>query len=259
MNAQVLEQVINAVQEAGARIRQDWAQPKEVTHKGRIDLVTQTDVRVENLLVSRLGAIIPGSTFWSEETHASSGLDASTWIIDPIDGTTNFVHQIPFVATSVALWEKGEPVLGVVNLPILGELFHAIKGQGAFCNGKPIQVSREKTLTQSVIATGFPYDIGNRIDSVLQSLKHVLVNAQGVRRPGAAAVDLAYTACGRMDGFYEMDLKPWDTAAGILLVTEAGGRVSRFDPDHAYHLGDRDILASNGHIHQALANCINQA
>ncbi|GAU08462.1 inositol monophosphatase family protein [Desulfoplanes formicivorans] len=259
MYAKVMEHVINAAHEAGARIKKDWSRPKDVSHKGRIDLVTTTDVQVENLLVSRLGAIIPGSTFWSEETHASSGLHTSTWIIDPIDGTTNFVHQIPFVATSIALWEQGEPVLGVVNLPVMGELFHAIKGQGAFCNGKPIRVSQTEELSASVIATGFPYDIDQEIDPVLQSLRHVLVNAQGVRRAGAAAVDLAYTACGRVDGFYEIGLKPWDTAAGMLLVTEAGGRVSRFDARKPYHLGDRDILASNGHIHQALGACINHA
>jgi myo-inositol-1(or 4)-monophosphatase len=259
MNSHLVEKVIQAAREAGTMIKKDWAGPKKVTHKGRIDLVTQTDVMVEKMLVDRLATIIPGSTFWSEEIHADSGLHKSTWIIDPIDGTTNFVHQLPFVATSIALWNDGEPVLGVINLPVMEEVFHAVKGQGAYCNGERILVSQAGDLGSCVVATGFPYTIAKEIDPVISSLKRVLLTTQGVRRAGAAAVDLAYTACGRVDGFYEIGLKPWDTAAGILLVTEAGGRISRFDPDSPYSLGDRDILASNGSIHHALGACITGA
>ncbi len=259
MKSEIVEKVIRAAREAGTMIKADWTGPKKVTHKGRIDLVTQTDVMVEKMLVDRLGTIIPGATFWSEEIHAASGLQKSTWIIDPIDGTTNFVHQLPFVATSIALWNEGEPVLGVINLPVMGEMFHAVKGQGAYCNGERIQVSQAGDLRNCVIATGFPYTIADEIEPVIRSLKRVLLTTQGVRRAGAAAVDLAYTACGRVDGFYEIGLKPWDTAAGILLVTEAGGRISRFDPGSAYRLGDRDILASNKTIHHALGSCITGA
>jgi myo-inositol-1(or 4)-monophosphatase len=211
------------------------------------------------MLVERLQAIIPGATFWSEETHAEAGMGESTWIIDPLDGTTNFVHQIPFVATSIALWQEGQPVLGVINLPAMGELFHAIRGKGAYCNGNRIRVSRTGDLANSVIATGFPYTIREDIAPVMSSLKRILLTTQGVRRAGAAAVDLAYTACGRLDGFYEIGLKPWDTAAGILLVAEAGGRISRFDSGLPYRLGDRDIMVSNTLIHDALGSCITGA
>lgn len=259
MRSEIAEQVIQAAREAGAMIMKDWDAPKEVTHKGRIDLVTKTDLRVETMLVDRLQAILPGSTFWSEETHAEAGMGESTWIIDPLDGTTNFVHQIPFVATSIALWQKGQPVLGVINLPVMGELFHAIRGEGAFCNGSRIRVSRTGDLGKSVIATGFPYTIREEIGPVIGSLQRVLLATQGVRRAAAAAVDLAYTACGRVDGFYEIGLKPWDTAAGILLVTEAGGRISRFDSESPYRLGDREIMASNTTLHDALGACITGA
>ena len=245
-----------AAREAGETILEEWTQPKQVTYKGRIDLVTKTDVRVERQLKESLGRIIPQANFLSEETSAQGQLEEQTWVIDPIDGTTTYVHGIPFVAISIALWEKGKPLFGLVYLPVLQELFHACAGQGAFLNDQKIHVSDQENLEKSLVATGFPYAIKEEIDSVMWSMKNVLLAAQGVRRAGAAAVDLAYTACGRVDGFYEIGLKPWDTAAGLLLVTEAGGHVSSYDSNGVYELGGREILATNGRIHQKLAQCI---
>lgn len=256
MDVVIQNAIKQAALEAGKLILDAWSEPKDVIYKGRIDLVTQTDVLVEGQLKETLNRILPEANFLSEETSAAGPLEAQTWVVDPIDGTTNYVHGFPFVAISIALWEAGMPVFGLIYLPVMKELFYACAGQGAYLNDQRIHVSELKTLDKSLVATGFPYDIRQEIDTVMWSIKNVLLRAQGVRRAGAAAVDLAYTACGRLDGFYEIGLKPWDTAAGILLVAEAGGRVSCFDPDCAYELGAREMLASNGHIHEELAQCL---
>lgn len=252
----LLEQASAAVLEAGELIRRAWGRPGEVRHKGRIDLVTATDLAVEELLKDRLSALVPGSTFLAEETAARAGLGDSTWIIDPLDGTTNFAHGLPFVATSVALWRDGDLRLGLVNLPILGELFTAARGQGAWRNGESIRVSATAGLQQALIATGFPYNTRAYLDGILRHMERMLLATQGIRRPGAAALDLAYVACGRFDGFYENALNPWDTAAGVLLVEEAGGRVSGFDAAAPYVLGADEILASNGLLHHGLSRLL---
>lgn len=253
---QTLEQAAAAVLEAGELIRRAWGRPKEVRHKGRIDLVTATDLAVEELLKERLSAALPGATFLAEETSAQAGLGMSTWIIDPLDGTTNFAHGLPFVATSVALWQDGDLLLGLINLPILGELFTAVRGQGAWRNNEPIAVSGTATVQESLIATGFPYNTRKYLDGIQRHLGRMLLETQGVRRPGAAALDLAYVACGRFDGFYENALNAWDTAAGVLLVEEAGGRVSGFDANRPYVLGADEILASNGLLHEDLSRLL---
>jgi myo-inositol-1(or 4)-monophosphatase len=152
----------------------------------------------------------------------------------------------------VALWHKGAIQAGVVHLPCTDETFTAARGQGAWCNKEPIRVSSAASLEQSLVATGFPYDVPEQVERIISPLRRVLCACRGVRRMGAAAIDLAYTACGRFDGFYERDLKPWDTAAGWLLVEEAGGRVSRFDPVAAYDIRADTVLASNGAIHAEL-------
>ena len=247
-----LEAAKQIVAASGALVREHWDRPRRIHHKGPKDLVTETDLAVEALLRERLSALLPQSTFLGEEGSAKQGLQGLVWVVDPVDGTTNFAHGVPFVATSVALCQDGAPVLGLVNLPILGELFTAATGCGAWLNDKPIQVSDTAVLVESLVATGFPYNIEPHLQTILRQLEAAMPATQGVRRPGAAALDLAYVACGRFDGFFEFALNPWDTAAGVLLITEAGGRVGRMSGTGPYRLGDADILASNGHLHAQL-------
>lgn len=254
----LLTKTQEAVFEAGQIIRKNWSCPKNIKYKGRIDLVTETDPLVEKKLKKSLSTIMPPATFLAEETDNKTPLGEWTWIIDPLDGTTNFAHQLFSIAVSVALWHESHIELGIVYLPLLDEMFWAKLGQGAHLNGEPITVSEETDLEKSLIATGFPYDVQQRINEVIPPFQNVLYYCQGVRRLGAAAVDLAYTACGRFSGFYELGLKPWDTAAGCLLVQEAGGKVTTFDPDQPYFLGSDSILASNGKIHTRLANLLSQ-
>jgi myo-inositol-1(or 4)-monophosphatase len=237
------------VERSGDIVRGNNLKPRNIRHKGRIDLVTDTDVAVEEFLKEELLKAFPTSRFLAEESAGDAGLQDMTWVIDPVDGTTNFAHGLPFVATSVALWHQGQVVLGVVNLPLMNELFAASLGGGTTLNGKPVTVSSAEMIEESLFATGFPYAIGEHLEGILERLRRLLPLVRGVRRPGAAALDLAYVACGRYDAFYEEALNPWDTAAGMLLVTEAGGRVSRVDTE-SYRPGDPDILATNGTIHE---------
>ncbi len=252
---QLLEKATAAVLEAGEIIREAYNKPKKIKHKGRIDLVTETDLAVEKFLKAKLAECLPGSSFLAEETSGDAELVDLTWIIDPLDGTTNFAHGLPMVATSVALWDKGQVVLGIVNLPIMNEVFTALRGGGAFKNGDSIHVSDCDSLEESLIATGFPYAIEDHVDFITEALSKVLVTTQGVRRPGAAALDLAYLSCGRYDGYYENSLKPWDMAAGWLLVEEAGGRVTEYGDDE-FNLYSPAILATNSSIHEKLKNLI---
>jgi len=242
-----------AAGKAGEIVKDGASRTRKVMHKGRIDLVTETDLSVERMLKEELSVLLPGSDFLAEETAKNTEPGELTWIIDPLDGTTNFAHGLPFVANSIALWHRDRVVLGVVNLPLMGELFSAIRGQGAFLNGLPITVSKEVSLERCLLATGFPYDIETYLEPVLTHLKRLLPLTQGIRRPGAAALDLAYVACGRYDGFYENALNAWDTAAGLLLVQEAGGLVSEFDATKPYAFGADEILATNGRIHEELS------
>jgi myo-inositol-1(or 4)-monophosphatase len=247
----LLPDVQEIVCRAGELIQRNYARPKTIRKKAENDLVTETDVAVEEFLKKHLAALLPQSVFLAEESASGQALRDGTWIVDPLDGTTNFAHGLPFVATSVALWDQGEPVLGVVNLPLLGEVFTAVLGGGTCCNGESVHVSDTTELSQSLVATGFPYDIQTFLPEILRNLELFLPRTRGVRRPGAAALDLAYVACGRYDGFWESALHPWDTAAGILLVTEAGGRVSQYS-GASYTPGDRGVVASNGHVHREM-------
>ncbi|WP_319781044.1 inositol monophosphatase family protein [Maridesulfovibrio sp.] len=251
----LLEKATAAVLEAGEIIREAYNKPKKIKHKGRIDLVTETDLAVENFLKVKLSELLPDSSFLAEETSGNAELIDRTWIIDPLDGTTNFAHGLPMIATSVALWNEGQVQIGIVNLPILNEVFVAVRGGGAFMNGEQIHVSDCDSLEESLIATGFPYAIEEHVDFITDALSRVLVNTQGVRRPGAAAFDLAYTACGKYEGYYENALKPWDMAAGWLLVEEAGGRVTEYKEDE-FNLYSPAILATNSRIHEKLRSLI---
>ncbi|MFP5258161.1 MAG: inositol monophosphatase family protein [Acidobacteriota bacterium] len=250
--AGLLARTREAVLAAGERIRADFGAPRDVRRKGRIDLVTATDLAVEELLKAKLARILPEAAFLAEETAAATVLSGPTWIIDPLDGTTNFAHGFPFVCTSVALYDGQTPLLGCVNAPLLGQCFTAGRGLGASLNDAPIRVSDTDSLEAALVATGFPYAIRENLDEIMADLRAMLGATQGIRRPGSAALDLAYVAAGRFDAFYELALNPWDVAAGVLLVTEAGGRVGGYRPDGPYCLGDFRILASNGALHEAM-------
>ena len=250
----MLEKIMPHILEAGKLFEEGFYAAKEVRHKGTVDLVTQYDVAVEELLKSRIAKALPTFTIVGEESGSENDHPQKAIYIDPIDGTTNFVHQIPFCAISVGIWEDNEPVAAVVYNPILNELFSAQKGRGAFCNGRPIHVSDTADLQQSLMATGFPYtkvEIGRDFHWVIETMKNLLPFTQDIRRLGAASVDLCYVAKGIFDGFYECNLKPWDVAAGILLITEAGGKVTNHRDD-VYRLGDPIIVASNGKNHDKI-------
>ncbi|WFS60894.1 inositol monophosphatase family protein [Pseudodesulfovibrio thermohalotolerans] len=252
----VMQGLERVADRAGEIVREGAGRTRTIRHKGRIDLVTETDMAVETMLKDELAALLPGSDFLAEETAKDTEPGELTWIIDPVDGTTNFAHGLPFVANSIALWHRDRVVLGMVNMPLMNERFTAMEGRGAFLNGTPISVTGEADLEQSLLATGFPYDIEKHLEDILRNLRTLLPLTQGIRRAGAAAVDLAYVACGRLDGFYERALNPWDTAAGTLLVREAGGMVSEYEASRPYSFASPCILATNGRIHGKVSGLI---
>lgn len=247
-------QALAVVEESGAIISANHTRPHSIRHKGRIDLVTETDLAVEAFLKERLAPLAPDAAFLAEESAESLSVPPTCWIIDPVDGTTNFAHGLPLTVTSVAYRRDGELVLGIINAPLLGECYIAEKGRGAWRNGERISVSAVDACEDAVVATGFPYTIARRVDEILDRLRPVLAACQGVRRCGAAALDLAWTACGRFDAFFEDELKPWDMAAGALLVAEAGGRVTALDGS-PFDLR-WSVLASNGKLHETIGKMI---
>jgi myo-inositol-1(or 4)-monophosphatase len=237
---------------AGRFIKSSVGKVAEISHKGRDNIVTDVDKKAEAMIIKDILAAFPGHSILSEESEPRSGLAPYTWIIDPLDGTTNFAHAFPFFCVSIALEKSGRVVLGVVYDPIREELFFAEKGRGAYLNGKKIHVSKVKKLIDSFLATGFSYGI-KRKDRNISYFRELLTRTQAIRRAGSAALDLCYVACGRFDGFWEMDLHPWDSAAGMLIVEEAGGKVTRFDRS-PYSPYDKNILATNGHIHNKMSS-----
>ncbi|SBV94290.1 Inositol-phosphate phosphatase [uncultured delta proteobacterium] len=247
----LLADVVAVAREAGAILCDHARKPRDIHHKGRIDLVTATDVAVERFLREKLADVLPGSHFLAEESSPDAVLQENTWVIDPVDGTTNFAHGHPFVATSIGLWRDNDIALGVINAPLLGACFTAVKGGGAHQDGVPLSVSTTRDMVDSLIATGFPYSMEGELPGILCRMGKVLARSQGVRRCGAASLDLAYVAAGHYEGYYERCLRPWDVAAGWLLVREAGGSVTRMDGS-AFSLAHQDILATNGKIHAAL-------
>jgi myo-inositol-1(or 4)-monophosphatase len=227
---------------------------KSISYKSAVDLVTEYDVKVELFLKEKLFVAFPEHTLVGEETNEGNMHPEKAIYIDPIDGTTNYVHGIPFCAISIGIWEGGKAVAGVVYNPVLDELFYAEKGRGAFCNDERLQVSEAQSLEKSLIATGFPYtkmEQGEDFRWVMKSMEAMLPCTRDMRRLGSAAMDLCYVARGTFEGFYEVNLKPWDVAAGILMVEEAGGEVSRRD-GRAYTFDERIVVASNGRIHDAI-------
>ncbi len=253
----LLNQTELAVKEAGEFARnafQNFSR-QQVEYKGKNDLFSYVDVQTEQLLKEKLGTLLPGAGFIGEETADAQAINDYTWIVDPIDGTTNFVHGIPMFAISVALRQGTEVVLGIVYEVIGDELFAAYKGGGATLNGEAIQVSECKVLAESLIGTGFPKKGLSSLDEYLKLVAYMLAASHGIRRMGSAAIDLVYVACGRLEGFFEWGLNPWDVAAGALIVQEAGGIVSDFKGGNDYLFG-KQIIASNGHIQEDLEEVI---
>lgn len=236
--------------EAGAILRSGFGSAGPVVHKGTIDLVTDFDLRSEKLLVEGLRGAFPEDPILAEEGGGASG--DRRWLIDPLDGTTNFAHGLPIFCVSMAYAEDGVVRLGVVYDPMRDELFEGMQGAGARLNGRAVRVSEMAELDQSLLVTGFPYDIRSSSETNLDHFADFAVRAVGVRRLGSAALDLAYVASGRFDGYWELRLSPWDWAAGLLLVKEAGGRITRLDGDEDILRPPTSIVASNGRIHDAI-------
>ncbi|MFN2529840.1 MAG: inositol monophosphatase family protein [Pyrinomonadaceae bacterium] len=231
----------------------------QISHKGDIDLVTEADVASEELIIERIRSHYPQHGILAEESGEAviAGRRPSEWkwIIDPLDGTTNYAHGYPCFCVSIALERAGHLELGVVFDPTRNEMFAAERGEGATLNDRRIAVSNIEDLNRAMVCTGFPYNVRERHDFA-RDFTNFTLNAQAVRRDGSAALDLAYVACGRFDGFWEDGLKPWDTAAGVLLVAEAQGRVSNFD-NHRLDIYTSQVLASNGLIHEAMLRVLN--
>lgn len=223
----MIEFLKNTVKQAGNILREGFYSPKNVKYKGFGDIVTETDVRIENFLWETLSKKLPGYDFIAEENHKRNNFSGKCIIVDPIDGTTNFVHKLPFVGISIGVYEYGKSQSGIVFNPILDEMYHAEKGRGAFLNNIKLSVSETDKIEDSLIATGFPYDFTTKNKKfILSKLDDVLSQTRGIRRCGAASIDLCFVAKGIFDGYYEGGLKPWDVAAGALIVEEAGGIVS---------------------------------
>ena len=246
----MLNFAIETAQQAGQILLEKFGRKIQISKKGEIDLVTEADLASEKFIIERIKSHYPKHSILAEESGealSSDGANSWKWIIDPLDGTTNFAHGYPCWCVTLALEYEGEIVVGVTFDPTRNELFAAEKGKGATLNNKPIRVSDTEKLSESLIITGFPYDFKLREDFA-KHLTEFLLKSRGVRRDGSAAIDMAYVACGRFDGFWEEGLHAWDVAAGVLLIEEAGGRVSYYD-DSKFSIYQPPICADNGLIH----------
>jgi len=255
----LLNFAIQTARDAGSLLAERFGRALQVTNKSELDLVTESDLASERLIIDRIKTYYPRHAILAEESGASNPEDRETqnewlWIIDPLDGTTNYAHGYPCFCVSMGLEHNGRMEVGVVYDPMRDEMFTAERGAGASLNGRRIQVSAVRHLAGALLCTGFPYDVRERSEFA-RHFANFIMNAQGVRRDGAAALDLAYVACGRFDGFWEEGLKPWDVAAGALLVEEAGGRVSNYagGPLSIYV---PPIVASNGLLHEQMMHVL---
>jgi myo-inositol-1(or 4)-monophosphatase len=246
-NSEIKRTLLEALAKAGKIIFSNFGKEQTITKKGDFNLVTEIDKASEKMVVELILKRFPGHSILAEESPAITG-SGCRWIIDPIDGTTNFAHGFPVVSVSIGFERDGRLEMGGVFDPFREELFFAERGRGAMLNGKPIRVSKTKTISDSLLATGFPYDRNKKPDDYLGMLRVFLTRIQGIRRGGSAAIDLCYVACGRFDGYYEMKLSPWDKAGGMMIVEEAGGRLTDFSGT-SLTLAGLQNLATNGLIH----------
>jgi myo-inositol-1(or 4)-monophosphatase len=255
----LLKTAVSAARLAGDIILKNLGQlsPGDIQTKQAFDFVTKVDRWSEAAIVKTIKERFPHHLFLSEETLRQKGNGDYRWIIDPLDGTTNFIHSYPMFSVSIALEYQNRTVLGVVFDPLRDELFHAIKGSGTFLNNKRIRVSETDMLEKSLIATGFPFRKKEMIDNYLAAFKIIFEKVSDIRRAGSAAIDLAYIAAGRVEGFFELNLSPWDIAAGSLLITEAGGHITDFAGGEQY-LVTGNIVAGNANIHSEILRIIRQ-
>jgi myo-inositol-1(or 4)-monophosphatase len=255
-NPLYLTTAVEAVVRAGDLQMARFGQQIQIDKKGTIDLVTEVDVEVERMFRELIAARFPDHQILAEEMGGSATPPAGPcWVFDPIDGTTNYAHGLPIFCASLALEIDGVAEIGAVYDPNRRELFTAARGGGAFLNGKPLRVSSAERLVDALLVTGFPYDVHARVDEIVGLFGRFVGEARAVRRLGSAAIDLCWVAAGRMDGFWESDLKPWDMAGGALIVAEAGGRVTAMDgAPFTSHVGE--VLASNGKLHEAMLDVI---
>jgi myo-inositol-1(or 4)-monophosphatase len=247
----MLDFAIQIARQAGAILRYGVEQERQVQSKGYADVVTDIDKASEELLVGAINKRYPDHAIVAEEGSNSDGQSEYTWVIDPLDGTLNYLHGLPIYCVSVGVLRAGQPFIGVVYDPTRDELYTAERGQGAYLNGRRLRVSATNELQRALLTTGFPYNRFSQNDNNLREFAHILLHVQDVRRPGSAALDLCYAAAGRSDGHWELGLKPWDVAAGALIVHEAGGRLSDWQGNE-WQIGTDRLLATNGLIHQEM-------
>jgi myo-inositol-1(or 4)-monophosphatase len=256
--ASIEKEVIRSCKQVSDFIRKEGAEfdlTRIEMKDGFNNLVSYVDKEAERMLVSDLQKAVPQAGFITEEGTIQKSAQEYNWVIDPLDGTTNFLHGLPIYAISVALIRDQQPVIGVVYHIPKNECYHAIEGGKAFCNDKEIRVSAISTLAQSLLATGFPYYHLDKRDVYLDVIKEFLAKSHGIRRLGSAAIDLAYVACGRLEGFFEYNLNPWDVAAGVFIVQQAGGKVTDFKNGNNYLFGG-ELCASNTAIHPEMLEII---
>ena len=250
----LLEGAVDAAHAAGKVIRKHFTKKLQVREKGKLGLVTNADIEAELVAMKILNKCAPNFGFLTEETHSKGAIQPGQkglWIVDPLDGTTNFVHRFPMFCVTIAAEVEDQVVVGVTYHPILDELYTAVIGKGSFVNGTRMKVSQTKKMRDALMSTGFTYHQHKKLATEMTSFEKVSGVARAVRRPGSAALDLAYTARGVFDGFWERHLSPWDVAAGSLLVSEAGGTVSDFG-GKKFNTHGVEVLASNGLLHRSI-------
>ena len=256
--ADILNDVIRISLMAGALLKERFSTDLDISYKGEVDIVTDVDREAQELIENEIRNRYPDHGILAEEELDTAGSSGYRWIVDPLDGTTNYAHRFPVFSVSIAVAREGETLCGVVYNPMSGEMFKAVQGEGASLNAFPISVSGITSLDRSLLGTGFPYNIRETADTNLNHFQHFAVRTQGIRRCGSAALDLCFVACGRLDGFWELNLKAWDIAAGALIVREAGGVTSDFGGAEL-GLDGSEVLATNGHIHREMIDVLRSA
>lgn len=244
-----------AARSAGEILKEGLTRDFGISYKGPVNLVTEIDMASEDLIVNIIKERFPDHLILAEEGHRDGDGSGCKWIIDPLDGTTNYAHRFPFFCVSIGFEADGEIVFGIIYDPIRDEIFSVERGKGAYLNNKSISVSKAASLSKSLLVTGFAYDVREAARNNFDHFYNFSLASIGVRRTGSAALDLCYVASGRLDGFWEMNLSPWDTAAGWLMVKEAGGNVTDFKGG-LFSIYSKEILASNGRIHDEMVNII---
>jgi myo-inositol-1(or 4)-monophosphatase len=252
MELDIIKRVgLSAVLKGSTVLRSYFGKVKNISKKGVIDLVTEADMNSEKVIIETIKNVFPEHSILAEESGLNDQTSKYQWIIDPLDGTTNYAHQVGLFAISIAFAMDQDIVFAIVLNPITEELFIAAKGKGAMLNNQAIEVSKVQKISESLLVTGFPYNLKSMFNPLMKRFSNCLSAAQGVRRLGSAALDLCFVACGRFDGFWEQNLQPWDTAAGALIAREAGAIVTDFSNQY-FTIDQKEILATNGKIHEEL-------